>query len=89
MLGKNTHISWRSWHHHGRQACGPRRFLWRIYAWEFEKRDRELKVRVDEQSVFNNIALRLNAGLAGLGLAYLTGSQVQPSTSTSLLVVVW
>jgi DNA-binding transcriptional LysR family regulator len=48
-----------------------------IYAWEFEKRGRELKVRVDGQFVFNSIALRLNAVLAGLGLAYLPEDQVQ------------
>jgi len=48
-----------------------------IYAWEFEKRGRGLKVRVDGQLVFNNIALRENAVLAGLGLAYLPEDQVQ------------
>src|SRR5580704_19296053 len=42
-----------------------------LYAWEFEKRGRELKVRVDGQLVFNTSALRLNAVRAGLGLAYL------------------
>ena len=35
-----------------------------IYAWEFEKRGRALKVRVEGQLVFNNIALRVNAALA-------------------------
>ena len=39
-----------------------------IYAWEFEKRGRELKVRVEGQLVFNTIDLRLQAALAGLGL---------------------
>ncbi len=48
-----------------------------LYIWEFEKRGRELKVRVEGQLVFNNIALRLNAALAGLGLAYLPEDQVQ------------
>ena len=48
-----------------------------LYAWEFEKRGRELKVRVEGQLVFNNIALRLGAALAGLGLAYLPDDQVQ------------
>src|SRR6201996_3127814 len=42
-----------------------------IYPWEFEKRGRSLKVRVEGQLVFNNIALRLKAVLAGMGLAYL------------------
>ena len=48
-----------------------------IYAWEFEKGGRELKVRVEGQFVFNNMALRLNAVLAGFGLAYLPQNQVQ------------
>jgi DNA-binding transcriptional LysR family regulator len=48
-----------------------------VYAWEFEKRGRELKVRVEGQLVFNTIALRLNAALAGLGLAYLPEDQVE------------
>src|SRR5713101_4156417 len=48
-----------------------------LYAWEFEKRGRELRVRVEGQLVFNNIALRLNAALAGFGLAYLPEDQVQ------------
>ena len=47
-----------------------------LYAWEFEKGGRELKVRVDGPLVFNNIALRVNAALAGLGLAYLPEDQV-------------
>ena len=46
-------------------------------AWEFEKRGRALKVRVEGQLVFNNMALRMNAPLAGLGLAYVPEDQVQ------------
>ena len=42
-----------------------------IYAWEFEKEGRELRVRVDGQLVFNTIDLRLRAVLAGVGLACL------------------
>ena len=41
-----------------------------LFAWEFEKRGREVKVRVDGQLVFTNLALRLQAALAGLGLTY-------------------
>lgn len=48
-----------------------------IYAWEFEKAGRELKVRVEGQLVFNDIDLRLKAALAGFGLAYLPEDQVQ------------
>jgi DNA-binding transcriptional LysR family regulator len=47
-----------------------------LYVWEFENAGRELKVRVEGQLVFNNIALRLNAALAGFGLAYLPEDQV-------------
>ena len=48
-----------------------------LYAWEFEKNGRELKVRVEGQLVFNNIALRLNAALAGFGLTYLPEDMVK------------
>ena len=47
-----------------------------VYAWEFEKNGREMKVHTDGQLVFNNLALRLNAAMAGLGLAYLPEDQV-------------
>ena len=43
-----------------------------VYVWEFEKRGREVKVRVEGQLIFNNIALRLSAVLAGFGLAYMS-----------------
>jgi len=42
-----------------------------IFPWEFEKKGEELKVRVEGQLVFNNIAMRLDAVLNGLGLAYM------------------
>ena len=57
-----------------------------LYAWEFEKNGRELKVRVEGQLVFNNIALRLNAALAGFGLAYLPEDQVQAHLTDGRLV---
>jgi DNA-binding transcriptional LysR family regulator len=41
-----------------------------LYAWEFEKAGRELKVRVDGQLTFNGTFQMLNAALAGFGLAY-------------------
>ncbi len=41
-----------------------------LYAWEFEKGNRELKVRVEGQLVFNGTLQMLNAALAGFGLAY-------------------
>jgi DNA-binding transcriptional LysR family regulator len=57
-----------------------------IYAWEFEKRGRELKVRVEGQLVFNNLALRLNAVLAGLSLAYLPEDHVRKHLEDGRLV---
>jgi len=57
-----------------------------LYAWEFEKAGRELKVRVEGQLVFNTAALRLNAVLAGLGLAYLPEDQVHAHLADGRLV---
>ncbi|MBY2934419.1 LysR family transcriptional regulator [Rhizobium leguminosarum] len=57
-----------------------------IYAWEFEKDGRELRVRVEGQLVFNNIALRLNAVLAGLGLAYMPENLVDAHLADGRLV---
>jgi DNA-binding transcriptional LysR family regulator len=47
-----------------------------ILSWEFEKEGHELKVRVEGQLVFNNIAMRLDAVRRGLGLAYMPEDQV-------------
>lgn len=41
-----------------------------LYAWEFEKDGRELRVRVDGQLIFNNVNAMVEAALAGFGLAY-------------------
>src|SRR5213079_1150292 len=49
-----------------------------LYAWEFEKGGRELKVRVDGQMTFNSATQMLNAALAGYGLAYVPEGMVQP-----------
>ncbi|TJV24951.1 MAG: LysR family transcriptional regulator [Mesorhizobium sp.] len=57
-----------------------------LYAWEFEKAGRELKVRVEGQLVFNTSALRMNAVLAGLGLAYLPEEQVTALLADGRLV---
>jgi DNA-binding transcriptional LysR family regulator len=42
-----------------------------LYAWEFEKAGRALRVRVEGQLVFNGTAPMLDAALAGFGLAYI------------------
>lgn len=58
------------------------------YAWEFEKRGRALRVRVDGQLVFNNMAMRMNAVRAGLGLAYMPEDQVKADVARGRLVQV-
>jgi DNA-binding transcriptional LysR family regulator len=49
-----------------------------LYAWEFEKGGRELKVRVEGQLVFNGTFQILNAALAGFGLGYVPEDLVLP-----------
>ncbi|AVO58736.1 LysR family transcriptional regulator [Pseudomonas chlororaphis] len=57
-----------------------------IFSWEFEKKGQELKVRVEGQLVFNNIAMRLDAALKGLGLAYMPEDLVQAHVEQGRLV---
>lgn len=57
-----------------------------IYVWEFEKDGHELRVRVEGRLVFNNIALRVNAALEGLGLAYLPEDVVRPHIAGGRLI---
>ncbi|WP_441236939.1 LysR family transcriptional regulator [Bradyrhizobium sp. 930_D9_N1_4] len=57
-----------------------------IYAWEFEKRGRAVKVRVDGQLVFNTGLLRMNAVLAGLGLAYIPEDLVKREIADGRLI---
>jgi DNA-binding transcriptional LysR family regulator len=49
-----------------------------LYAWEFEKDGRELRVHVEGQLVFNGSFQMLNAALAGFGLAYVPEDVAQP-----------
>jgi DNA-binding transcriptional LysR family regulator len=49
-----------------------------LYAWEFEKGGRELRVRVEGQLTYNTTAQMLNAAVAGLGLAYVPEGFAQP-----------
>jgi DNA-binding transcriptional LysR family regulator len=57
-----------------------------LYAWEFEKGGRELKVRVEGQLAFNTSTLILMAALAGFGLAYLPEGQVQAYLASGQLI---
>jgi DNA-binding transcriptional LysR family regulator len=56
-----------------------------LYAWEFEKNNRELKVRVDGQLIFNGLTQRLNAALSGFGLAYVPEDVAQPNLAQGRL----
>jgi DNA-binding transcriptional LysR family regulator len=57
-----------------------------LYAWEFEKDDRELNVRVDGQLVFNRSDQMLRAALDGYGLAYVPEDQAQPHVTAKKFV---
>ncbi|MCF1504837.1 LysR family transcriptional regulator [Afifella sp. H1R] len=57
-----------------------------LYAWEFQKNGRELRVRVDGQLVFNSVAMLLKAALAGLGLAYVPEAEARPHLDDGRLV---
>jgi DNA-binding transcriptional LysR family regulator len=52
-----------------------------LYAWEFERDGRELKVRVDGQLAFNGIFQVLEAALMGLGLAFVPEDLAEPYLS--------
>lgn len=57
-----------------------------LYAWEFEKDDRALNVRVDGQMIVNDTSLALTAAVDGLGIACITEDQVLPLIADGLLV---
>src|SRR5262245_53895852 len=56
-----------------------------VYAWEFEKAGRELRVRVDGQLTYNTTAQMLTAALAGLGLAYVPEGLARPHVARGRL----
>jgi DNA-binding transcriptional LysR family regulator len=57
-----------------------------LYAWEFEKGKRELRVRVEGQLVFNASAPMLDAALVGMGLAYVPEDSVQAYLADGRLI---
>jgi DNA-binding transcriptional LysR family regulator len=57
-----------------------------LYAWEFEKEGRELRVWVEGQLVFNAEALLLQAALDGFGIAYMFEDGVRSHLETGTLV---
>jgi DNA-binding transcriptional LysR family regulator len=58
------------------------------FIWEFRKKARELKVRVDGPLAFNAIDLILEAALDGFGLAFLSRDRVEEHVAQGRLVSV-
>lgn len=57
-----------------------------LYAWEFEKRGRELAVRVEGRLVFNDPDMLFEAALQGFGLAYVMTDRVAGHIAAGRLV---
>ncbi|MFD1261239.1 LysR family transcriptional regulator [Entomomonas asaccharolytica] len=59
-----------------------------IYAWEFEKEGHKQRIHVKGQLTFNLTSQRLEAALAGLGLAYIPEDLARPYIVTGELISV-
>ena len=59
-----------------------------LYAWEFSRDGQQLRVRVDGQLTFNNLSSRLEATIAGMGLALVPEDTVEAAVSEGKLVKV-
>jgi DNA-binding transcriptional LysR family regulator len=57
-----------------------------LYAWEFAKGGRDLKVRVEGQVIVNNITMALRAARDGLGIAYLPDDLVRADVDAGRLL---
>lgn len=57
-----------------------------LWAWEFERNGRELKVRVNGQLTFSNIFQVRDAALEGFGLAYVPEDLARPYLSKGQLI---
>ncbi|HCQ49081.1 MAG TPA: LysR family transcriptional regulator [Achromobacter sp.] len=57
-----------------------------LYVWDFERRGRQLNVRVDGQLIFNTAPPQVDAALAGLGLALLPEDELMPHIEAGALV---
>lgn len=57
-----------------------------LYAWEFDKDGRELRVRVEGQLAFNNSGMILRAAKAGFGLACLIEDHVAEALADGSLI---
>jgi DNA-binding transcriptional LysR family regulator len=59
-----------------------------LYAWEFEKDGKELRVRVSGQLTFNNSYAMVDAAVSGFGIAYVPESMVEAAIASGALEVV-
>jgi DNA-binding transcriptional LysR family regulator len=57
-----------------------------VWAWDFERDGRELKVRVEGQIILNSIFQVLDAALDGFGLAYVPEDLAQPHLKNGRLI---
>jgi DNA-binding transcriptional LysR family regulator len=57
-----------------------------LYVWEFERRDRQVNVRVDGQATFNTSPHIVLAALDGLGIAFLPEEEFAPHIEQGRLV---
>ncbi|CNK89836.1 Transcriptional regulatory protein [Yersinia aldovae ATCC 35236] len=57
-----------------------------LYAWEFEKAGRELKVRVDGQLTFNSLRQRIDAATIGFGLTMVPADTVKTEIADGSLI---
>ncbi len=59
-----------------------------LYAWEFEKDGRELRVRVDGQIILNSSIAQVEAATAGYGIAYVPENLVERQIANGELIQV-
>ncbi|TYL41791.1 LysR family transcriptional regulator [Dickeya sp. ws52] len=59
-----------------------------LFAWEFSRDGREIRVRVDGQLTFNNLQHRIDAALSGLGLAYVPEDTIRSAVAEGRLIQV-
>lgn len=57
-----------------------------VYVWEFERRGRQLNVRVEGQAIFNTSPHIVLAALGGMGIAFLPEGELEPHMEQGRLV---
>jgi len=57
-----------------------------LYVWDFQRKDKQLNVRVDGQLIFNTSPNIVDAALAGLGVAWLPEEEFAPHIEEGRLV---